>query len=149
MTCPDGTLLLRGVIIRFNRLTRTDSAMATDKKNDSHAGRRALLAIVVLVVIALDIWWVANGQERDIFPRSPPPKPSPRTRCMSSYAAPSLVIWSGALPCDRRFITFRKELSSPAFGRFRATKAPHGSPGIASPMSSHNGWLRRKIQLGV
>lgn len=42
--------------------------MATDKKNDSHAGRRALLAIVVLVVIALDIWWVANGQERDIFP---------------------------------------------------------------------------------
>ena len=43
--------------------------MATDKKNDSHAGKRALLAIVALVVIALDIWWVANGQERDIGTR--------------------------------------------------------------------------------
>lgn len=39
----------------FYKSMRTDSAMATDKKNNSHAGKRALLAIVALVVIALDI----------------------------------------------------------------------------------------------
>ena len=51
--------------------------MATDKSNDSHAGKRALLAIVALVVIALDIWWVANGQERDIFPPQPAAEAKP------------------------------------------------------------------------
>lgn len=88
MTCPNGTLLLRGVIIRFNRLTRTDSTMATDKKNDSHAGKRALLAIVALVVIALDIWWVANGQERDIFPPQPAAEAKPARKMHVELCGP-------------------------------------------------------------
>ena len=62
--------------------------MATDKKNDSHAGRRALLAIVVLVVIALDSWWVANGQERDIFPPQPAAEAKPAHKMYVELCGP-------------------------------------------------------------
>ena len=62
--------------------------MATDKKNDSHAGKRALLAIVVLVVIALDIWWVANGQERDIFPPQPAAEAKPARKMYVELCGP-------------------------------------------------------------
>lgn len=45
--------------------------MASGKKSNSNAGKRTLFAIVALVVIALDIWWVASGQGRDIFSPQP------------------------------------------------------------------------------
>lgn len=51
--------------------------MASGKKSNSNAGKRTLFAIVALVVIALDIWWVASGQGRDIF--SPQPTAETKT----------------------------------------------------------------------
>lgn len=72
----------------FYKSMRTDSTMATDKKNDSHAGKRALLAIIVLVVIALDIWWVANGQERDIFPPQPAAEAKPARKMYVELCGP-------------------------------------------------------------
>ena len=113
--------------------------MATDKKNNSHAGKRALLAIVALVVIALDIWWVANGQERDIFPPQPAAEAKPARKMYVELCGPLSGDMEWGITLRPEVYNYPQEASSPAFGRFRATKASHGSPGIASPMSSHNG----------
>ena len=133
----------------FHKSMRTDSAMATDKKNNPSARKRALLAIVAIVIIALDIWWVASGQTHDVFFPQPAAETKPARKMYVELCGPSPETWSGASPCGQRSITFRRGPSSPNSGRSHAIKAPPGSPGIASPMSSHNGWLRRKIQLGA
>ena len=51
----------------FYKSMRTDSGMATDKKNNPSARKRALLVIVAIVIIALDICWIASGQTLDVF----------------------------------------------------------------------------------
>lgn len=113
--------------------------MATDKKNNASARKRALLVIVAFVVIALDIWWVASGQARDIFSPQPAAETKTERKMYVELCGPFPEIWNGASPCDQRFIIFRKGLSSPGSGRSHAIKVPRGSPGIASPTSSRSG----------
>ena len=62
--------------------------MASGKKSSSSASKRALFAIVVLAVIALDIWWVAGGQGRDIFSSQPTAEAKPTRKMYVELCGP-------------------------------------------------------------
>ena len=62
--------------------------MATDKKNNLSARKRALLVIVAIVIIALDIWWVASGQTRDVFFSQPAAEAKPARKMYVELCGP-------------------------------------------------------------
>ena len=72
----------------FYKSMRTDSAMATDKKNNPSARKRALLAIVAIVIIVLDIWWVASGQTHDVFFPQPAAEAKPARKMYVELCGP-------------------------------------------------------------
>lgn len=113
--------------------------MASGKKSNSNAGKRTLFAIVALVVIALDIWWVASGQGRDIFSPQPTAETKTERKMYVELCGPLSGDMEWGIALRPEVYNFPQGPSSPAFGRFHAIKAPHGSPGIASPMSSRSG----------
>lgn len=62
--------------------------MASDKKNNPSARKRTLLAVVALVVIALDICWVVSGQARDIFSPQPAAETQPERKMYVELCGP-------------------------------------------------------------
>lgn len=72
----------------FYKSMRTDSGMATDKKNNPSARKRALLVIVAIVIIALDICWIASGQTLDVFFPQPAAEAKPARKMYVELCGP-------------------------------------------------------------
>lgn len=62
--------------------------MASDKKNNPSARKRMLFAIVALMVIALDIWWIAGGQGRSILSTQPAAEAKPTRKMYVELCGP-------------------------------------------------------------
>ncbi len=62
--------------------------MASDKKNNPSARKRMLFAVVALMVIALDIWWITGGQSRDILSPQPAAEAQPERKMYVELCGP-------------------------------------------------------------
>lgn len=62
--------------------------MSGNKKSNTCTRKRTLFVIVALAVIALDIWWIASGQGRDIFSPQPAAEAEPARKMYVELCGP-------------------------------------------------------------